>query len=94
MYVNGIALDEPYLFEEPTASAADDRTPAARSMAGPRGRAVRHGRPPRQLGRLPRPSGPIEISHVIGRAWLRYWPFDTFGILQTPTYPSLQPASP
>ena len=33
--------------------------------------------------------GPIEISHVIGRAWLRYWPFDTFGILPTPAHPEL-----
>ena len=33
--------------------------------------------------------GPIEISHVIGRAWLRYWPFDTFGVLPTPTHPEL-----
>ena len=33
--------------------------------------------------------GPIEIKHVIGRAWLRYWPFDTFGILPTPGHPEL-----
>ena len=40
--------------------------------------------------------GPIEITHVIGRAWLRYWPFDTFGILPKPSYaaqiPSFSPA--
>jgi hypothetical protein len=33
--------------------------------------------------------GPIDVAHVIGRAWLRYWPFDTFGILPTPTHPEL-----
>ena len=38
--------------------------------------------------------GPVEIDQVIGRAWLRYWPLDTFGILQTPTYPELDPAAP
>jgi signal peptidase I len=38
--------------------------------------------------------GPVPIGRVVGRAWLRYWPLDTFGILQTPTYPSLAPASP
>ena len=32
--------------------------------------------------------GPIPKSSVIGRAWLRYWPLSTFGILQTPTYPA------
>ena len=25
--------------------------------------------------------GPVEVDQVIGRAWLRYWPLDTFGIL-------------
>jgi signal peptidase I len=30
--------------------------------------------------------GPVPANQVIGRAWLRYWPFDTFGVLATPTY--------
>ena len=30
--------------------------------------------------------GPIEVSSVAGRAWLRYWPFDVFTVLQRPTY--------
>jgi hypothetical protein len=30
---------------------------------------------------------------VIGRAWLRFWPLDTFTILQTPQYPELAPTS-
>jgi hypothetical protein len=33
--------------------------------------------------------GPIAIDKVIGRAWLRYWPFDTFGILPKLTHPEL-----
>ena len=37
--------------------------------------------------------GPIRVSDVIGRAFLRYWPIDTFGILETPAYPGV-PASP
>jgi hypothetical protein len=32
--------------------------------------------------------GPVEIQHVIGRAWLRYWPIDTFGVL--PKVPHLE----
>ena len=35
--------------------------------------------------------GPIEVASVAGRAWLRYWPFDVFTILQHPTYPSPEP---
>ena len=33
----------------------------------------------------------VPCRSVIGRAWLRYWPLDTFGILPTPTYPELAP---
>jgi signal peptidase I len=38
--------------------------------------------------------GPIPISTIIGRAWLRYWPIDTFSVLATPTYPILSPLVP
>jgi len=38
--------------------------------------------------------GPVPGEQVIGRAWLRYWPIDGFGILQTATYPELDPATP
>lgn len=33
--------------------------------------------------------GVVQTSEIIGRAWLRFWPLDTFGILSTPTYPEL-----
>ena len=36
--------------------------------------------------------GPVPAIQIIGRAWLRYWPIDVFGILGTPTYPELAPA--
>ena len=38
--------------------------------------------------------GPVPLASVIGRAWLRYWPINVFGILPTPTYPELAPAAP
>ena len=31
--------------------------------------------------------GPISVSSVVGRAFLRYWPASTFGILARPAYP-------
>ncbi len=37
--------------------------------------------------------GTVKVSEIIGRAWLRFWPLDAIGILQTPTYPEV-PASP
>jgi signal peptidase I len=30
--------------------------------------------------------GPVPIGSVLGRAWLRYWPLDAFGLLTSPTY--------
>jgi signal peptidase I len=37
--------------------------------------------------------GPIRVSDVVGRAFLRYWPIDTLGILPTPAYPDV-PTTP
>jgi hypothetical protein len=37
--------------------------------------------------------GEICQVDVIGRAWLRYWPINTLGILQTPTYPEMPPGT-
>jgi signal peptidase I len=33
--------------------------------------------------------GFVGVDDVVGRAWLRFFPVDTLGILQTPTYPEL-----
>jgi signal peptidase I len=33
--------------------------------------------------------GLVETEDVVGRAWLRFFPLDTLGILQTPSYPEL-----
>lgn len=38
--------------------------------------------------------GPIDTSAVIGRAFLRYWPIETLGILQTPVYDGRASAAP
>ncbi|HEY7131887.1 MAG TPA: signal peptidase I, partial [Candidatus Limnocylindrales bacterium] len=38
--------------------------------------------------------GPVGLGAVIGRAWLRYWPIDTFRILPTPTHPELASQAP
>jgi signal peptidase I len=36
--------------------------------------------------------GFIDTDDVVGRAWMRFFPLDTLGILQTPTYPELDSA--
>jgi signal peptidase I len=94
VYVNDVALDEPYLYPkdggdaeppEPTAGGASE-------WIVPAGELFVMG-DHRQDSADSRTFGPIEIPHVIGRAWLRYWPFDTFGVLPTPSHPELEPAA-
>jgi signal peptidase I len=84
VYVNGIALQEPYLYDgQPTVATGGEDTWVI---------------PPDQLFVMgdhrsdsadSRVFGPIPRERVIGRAWLRYFPLSTFGVLPTPTYPEL-----
>ncbi len=90
VYVNGIALDEPYVFEvdgEPQATTPEDGQSSWTIAAGELFVMGDH----RQRSADSRVFGTIPIGNVIGRAFLRYWPISTFGIIQTPTYPDLQP---
>ena len=91
VFVNGTALDEPYLYEgQPTLPAAPSRhtwTIAAGQLF-----VLGDHRADSQDSRA---FGPIDKSAVIGRAWLRYWPLDQFGIVQpaqTPSEPTATPA--
>jgi signal peptidase I len=92
-YVNGVQLDEPYTYRnsaginEPTEAAPDQ----ARWVV-PDGQLFVMG-DHRQKSADSRYFGPISESNVIGRAFLRYWPLSTIGILQTPSYPAI-PAAP
>ena len=95
VYVNDVKLDEPYIFKdngvpqttEPSVGGASEWLVAD-------GQLLVMG-DHRENSADSRSFGPIEIRHVIGRAWLRYWPFDTFGILPKLTHPELtgQPSS-
>lgn len=94
VYVNGVNLNEQYLYkndagvQEPTTASPDQST-----WVIPDGQLFVMG-DHRQKSADSRVFGPISISDVIGRAFLRYWPLSTLGILQTPSYPSAPPAAP
>ena len=95
VYINDIQIDEPYLYAEPQSAPPQPTTVQGDQdswviadgdlflMGDHRGNSEDS-----------RTFGPVKVSQVIGRAWLRYWPLDTFGILPTPTYPELVASSP
>jgi signal peptidase I len=86
VFVNGAALEEPYLFADGDVAEPTEPSPdGARSWVVPDGDLLVMG-DHRQASVDSREHGPIPISAVIGRAWLRYWPIDTFEVLPRPTY--------
>jgi signal peptidase I len=95
VYVDDTRLDEPYLF-----AATPDDEPEPTTVQGdqsswvvPEGEFFLMG-DHRNNSADSRTFGPVATGQVIGRAWLRYWPINVFGILPTPTYPELAQTSP
>jgi len=89
VYINGERLVEPYIFDGQDTIVTGDRS----SWVIPEGEYFVMG-DHRMNSADSRVFGPIPTDAIVGRAWLRYWPFSTFGILQTPTYPGVEPAAP
>jgi signal peptidase I len=95
VYVNGIKLNEPYLYAE----APDDAAQPTVSTGGQNRWVIAPGElfvmgDHRERSADSRAFGPVPVSAVIGRAWLRYWPFNTFGILSSPSHPELASPAP
>jgi signal peptidase I len=85
VFVNDVALDEPYIFEEDGVPQPTEPSPeGATDWRVPTGELFLLG-DHRRESEDSRVFGTIEVSHIIGRAWLRYWPLDTFGILPRPS---------
>jgi signal peptidase I len=90
VFVNDVELDEPYIFEENgVPQTTDPQVGGPSEWLVPVGEILVMG-DHRGDSADSRSFGPIDISHVIGRAWLRYWPLDTFGILPEPSYATSQ----
>ena len=95
VYVNGVQIDEPYIFKE-AGNVPQETLPAAGGATRwlvPAGELFVMG-DHRQDSADSRNFGPIEVDHVVGRAWLRYWPFDAFKLLPVPTDPELASPAP
>ena len=89
VFVNDVKLDEPYVFDDDGVPQQTEPSPGGPTeWLVPDGALFVMG-DHRQESADSRSFGSIAVGHVIGRAWLRYWPFDTFGILAEPSYAGL-----
>lgn len=94
VFVNGQQLDEPYLYRDGGVPQSTQATPGGRtSWTITDGELFVMG-DHRMASADSRNFGPISVDHVIGRAWLRYWPFDVITIIDQPTYAELATAAP
>ena len=93
VYLNGTKLLEPYVFKEGGKTQSTEDLIGANEWVIPDGELFLMG-DHRANSADSREFGPVKIGDVIGRAWLRYWPIDTFAILQTPTHPELATPPP
>jgi signal peptidase I len=94
VYVNGVEIDEPYIYV-----SADGEQDSTEGGIDQHSWTVADGElfvlgDHRQKSADSRVFGTIGVRDVIGRAWLRYWPLPTFGVLPTPDYPELESATP
>ena len=93
VYVDDVRLEEPYLYSDEIGGPSQPTTASLEQtnwtiaddevfLMGDH----------RSNSADSRTFGPVDTDQVIGRAWLRYWPLDTFGILPAPTYQGLAAA--
>ena len=83
--VNGVAIDEPYLFRDDSGVVEPTEASGRTRWVVPAGELFVMG-DHRQESADSRVFGPIPVSSVIGRDVLRYWPLSDVGIIETPSY--------
>ncbi len=72
VFINGKALDEPYILEQPRSTYPPTTVPPDYYFV--LGDNRNNSRDSRSIGMVPKES-------IIGKAWLTYWPFSAFGLV-------------
>ena len=94
VFVNGTELTEPYVFKEDDGSTQTTEDPLNQGKwVVPDGELFLMG-DHRGSSADSREFGTVKVGDVIGRAWLRYWPIDTFEVIPTPSHPELASPAP
>jgi signal peptidase I len=87
VYVNGVALVEPYLSDDGPGHGATEPLDGTSDWEVPPGEVFVMG-DHRARSVDSRSFGPVPVDQVIGRAWVRFWPLDSgIGFLDVPRYP-------
>ena len=92
VYVNGAQLAEPYLYSEGGRLGPTDAQGIDHWLV-PTGQLFVMG-DHRAVSADSRAFGTVPTNSLIGRAWLRYLPLSTFGIVGNPGHPELVSPSP
>jgi signal peptidase I len=93
VFVNGTKLVEPYIYQEGGVAQPTETLNEIDRWVIPLGQLFLLG-DHRENSSDSRVGGPVDVSAVIGRAWLRYWPINTFEIIPTPGHPELATSAP
>jgi signal peptidase I len=73
VYINGEALDEPYLTRPTTGSYGPATVPEGNVFVMGDNRGASNDS---------RIFGPVTLDRVVGRAWVSYWPIDVVGLIE------------
>jgi signal peptidase I len=91
VYVNGVALDETaYTYPAPGQNEPTVAKRVGNEWDVPEGQLFVLGdHRMRSTDSRNDSVGFVDVDDVVGRAWLRFWPIDTLGLVQVPEYPEL-----